>query len=579
MKSVILLLLIVCIIAPQIWAQTPIPVDGWPYKTRCIEFGNWIPRLNLEEGRMHLYFTAKTGEVDKFELDGSFSTGWPLQYDSTTWRDTPIILDIDHDGLNEMLCSGWGGGDGQGPFSFYLFDDNGALMSGFPVYLGLNNYCVADLDGDNEYEIIAHDFDNDMIYCIDRFGNPKPGWPLSIELIHYPNAYTGGPSVGDLDLDGKNEVLFSTSRYIYAFRYDGTMQEGFPIQLQADTAFGYFSDGPSLVDVDHDGYTEIVTEAVENNLTYFNSMIIIYEHDGTLKEGWPKYLNGKYIWSAIIPSDINGDGQIDLIFDTDSLNAIDLNGNPLPGWPAPTPESPEGYGSIVYGDFAVLDIDGDGDQEIFFDHNAFYPDSMGQDSLWYYGHSYQFGVDHLGQSLTGFPMRIKGMSAGHPPTMGLEPNSSHIYLSVASMFFLPTIGADTLFVELFRFPDSTGAPNQWPMVSHDNLMTRNYNFVDNVTSIANDIPPPLPKSVVLKQNYPNPFNPQTTISYSLPKASLVTIDIYDLLGRKLETLFDGKKDAGSYSIIWDASERSSGIYFCRIKAGEISINRKMALLK
>jgi hypothetical protein len=89
----------------------------------------------------------------------------------------------------------------------------------------------------------------------------------------------------------------------------------------------------------------------------------------------------------------------------------------------------------------------------------------------------------------------------------------------------------------------------------------------------------LPGNFALLQNYPNPFNSQTTISYSLPKASLVTIDIYDLLGRKLETLVKANQNAGSYSIIWDASERSSGIYFCRIKAGEILINRKMVLVK
>ncbi|HBC47969.1 MAG TPA: hypothetical protein DEO84_08565 [candidate division Zixibacteria bacterium] len=77
----------------------------------------------------------------------------------------------------------------------------------------------------------------------------------------------------------------------------------------------------------------------------------------------------------------------------------------------------------------------------------------------------------------------------------------------------------------------------------------------------------------------NTLNAQTTISYSLPKASLVTIDIYDLLGRKLETLVESNQEAGCYSVVWDAKDRSSGIYLCRIKAGEMSISRKMVLLK
>jgi hypothetical protein len=89
----------------------------------------------------------------------------------------------------------------------------------------------------------------------------------------------------------------------------------------------------------------------------------------------------------------------------------------------------------------------------------------------------------------------------------------------------------------------------------------------------------LPVAIALVQNYPNPFNPTTAISYQLSAASRTTIVIYDLTGREVVTLVDGLKDAGSYSVVWDASKNASGIYFCRMVAGTYTATKKMVLMK
>jgi parallel beta-helix repeat protein len=89
----------------------------------------------------------------------------------------------------------------------------------------------------------------------------------------------------------------------------------------------------------------------------------------------------------------------------------------------------------------------------------------------------------------------------------------------------------------------------------------------------------VPNKFSISQNYPNPFNSSTTIKYDLPKAGRVSIKVYDLLGRKVETLVDEDKQAGQHSAIWDASAYSSGVYFYRIKAGDFTQTRKMILLK
>ncbi len=89
----------------------------------------------------------------------------------------------------------------------------------------------------------------------------------------------------------------------------------------------------------------------------------------------------------------------------------------------------------------------------------------------------------------------------------------------------------------------------------------------------------LPEKFALSQNYPNPFNPSTRINYSVPEFSRVKITIYDIMGRKVKTLLDEEKSAGNYSLDWDASNLSSGVYIYRMRAGNFSTGRKCMLLK
>jgi Secretion system C-terminal sorting domain len=90
---------------------------------------------------------------------------------------------------------------------------------------------------------------------------------------------------------------------------------------------------------------------------------------------------------------------------------------------------------------------------------------------------------------------------------------------------------------------------------------------------------PVPEKFALLQNYPNPFNPTTTIAYSLPARAHVTLQIYDVLGREVRTLVDEYQSAGSHTALFDASKLSSGVYFYRITAGELTSVKKLVLIK
>jgi hypothetical protein len=89
----------------------------------------------------------------------------------------------------------------------------------------------------------------------------------------------------------------------------------------------------------------------------------------------------------------------------------------------------------------------------------------------------------------------------------------------------------------------------------------------------------IPLVYALEQNYPNPFNPSTTIKFTLPKTSNVTLTVFNILGQKVATLFDGRMNAGAQVVRFDATMLSSGVYIYRLEAGDFRSQKKMMLLK
>ena len=88
-----------------------------------------------------------------------------------------------------------------------------------------------------------------------------------------------------------------------------------------------------------------------------------------------------------------------------------------------------------------------------------------------------------------------------------------------------------------------------------------------------------PDGYALEQNYPNPFNPVTNIKFSIPKAGLVTIRVYDITGREVTTLVNNKLAAGTYNLDFDGSKLSSGMYFYSLETTDYRETKKMVLLK
>lgn len=105
------------------------------------------------------------------------------------------------------------------------------------------------------------------------------------------------------------------------------------------------------------------------------------------------------------------------------------------------------------------------------------------------------------------------------------------------------------------------------------------NVTVELPSVVEDKENVIPKDFFLSQNYPNPFNPQTTIYFGIPKSSTVNITIYNLKGEIVKELFIGRKQAGSYFVVWDARNIPSGMYLIRFQAGDFIQIKKCLLLK
>ena len=149
-----------------------------------------------------------------------------------------------------------------------------------------------------------------------------------------------------------------------------------------------------------------------------------------------------------------------------------------------------------------------------------------------------------------------------------------------------TIGTNWVTIGSVKAAVLSNSPKQYSY-SDKNLQSGKYQYrlkmIDNdgtfeyskiiETEVA------VPQNYELNQNFPNPFNPNTVISYSLPSASNVKLIVFNSLGQTVKVLENGFKNAGTYSVNFNAAELPSGTYFYKIEAGQFSQIKKMILLK
>lgn len=184
---------------------------------------------------------------------------------------------------------------------------------------------------------------------------------------------------------------------------------------------------------------------------------------------------------------------------------------------------------------------------------------------------YANGDIHMAYSVDGGGSWSQPVNMTNSPSPGCAPgdcDSDH-WSSVADRV------DGNLHVFYVNDKDAGGIPQTEGTVTVNPVMYMEY--PNPVTSIDDN--PSVPSTFRLAQNYPNPFNAKTNINFKLENESDVELSVYDITGAKVQTLVNGRMDAGEHSVNWDASDVASGVYYYKLNANGEQSTRKMTLLK
>lgn len=272
---------------------------------------------------------------------------------------------------------------------------------------------------------------------------------------------------------------------------------------------------------------------------------------------------------------INYNGSFELS-DLGELEAGDHLDHPTPAWDVLT----EGSGAAT---FTIVEDSEDDDNRALMvefegiDTNPWGIEILNQPVNMAEGDTYQYTVSLKADTDT----RIAHLEIGRPgPDYGGDANwtsrlSEEVTLSTEwteyTFEFQPN--AEDLAADFMRAPfKMSHDANDGATIYIDNLQIEK---VDGVSNEGNT----QPLTYELNQNYPNPFNPSTTISYTIPEAADVKLEVYNILGQRVLTLIDEHQSAGVKQVNFDASNLASGVYLYRIQTDNFMQSRRMTLIK
>ena len=576
----------------------------------------------------------KVSAVDTFLCESDFSPvvsqetmpgeleNFPLAFNVAT-SSHPAVGDIDGDGDLEIVLASdevyaWNHDGSE------LIDGDDDSQTNGPLTnvngdFGLGGVVLADLDGEPGLEIIVSERGNAReIHVYKADGSMLPGWPRALQ-----NSYNWAtPAVGDVDGDGDNEVVVNdTGGRTFVWHHDGTeLRDGDDnpatdgVFLDRDEGWNYSS--PALFDLDGDGAAEIIFGTMYWDS---NNALLAYSSDGTQVRGFPFATDYAIIICSPAVADLNGDGDHEIIFFTESkqLYVLEHDGELYPGFPITfSSDWDDSPGPSP----AVGNFDDDADYEILWPINSgsFRMDLVVVDT--------GIGDNTAGDIMTGWPVQLPCNSEGSPVVGDITGDGMADILQPVGNSETET--PDLLYafsaegVGLVGFPirmdghcrttpiiddvdgdhDVDIVYGAWDRLLHVWDMPADYNpglvpwptYQGNSerTGVARQVSPTpveddlLPRAFTVMPPHPNPFNPVTKIRlYVAPGPDTrLEVAVFDLRGRRVRQLFGGDAGPGWHDLTWDGRDdggrgQASGIYFVRARQARETATFKMTLVK
>lgn len=575
----------------SVGASTSAPIlEGWPVVLPSGEskgsptFANLILDTSLEVVFGWSYPMALNADGGDFvDGDNNFLTTGIFadigNGDSKFWN-SPAVWDLDGDMVQEAVFCAWQIGGGNG--NMYVIDATGAIEPGWPQPLGAQPWstaAVGDVDGDGDYEIFVTSGSSVGQYRGALFGFHHDGTEIidgdlngATNGVFYKSAsatakyWYGSPALADLDNDGEEEIILlektshdaPTVSKLYAFDENGVVRAGFPY---AAPLLGSTS-SPVVADIDDNEDLEIIF-VTENR-------IVVLNHNGSVyTAGWPKNLPAlptsasiKDYMSCPAVGDINGDGDLDITLGwlDGTLYAWRANdGVALSGFPVSLPTSGTDFEKYLHSPI-IGNIDGDTNPEVIV--------SSGKNEL--------FAVKANGSAVPGFPLTIGGVMYGSPAIWDIDYDG-HVNLIVQT---------DAPILEVYDFVGVNFHPAEhpWPMFRHDQRKTGRYSE-PILVDVNGELDAPAPPMARVHAPRPNPFPERVQLPFDVPEGgAAVAVRVFDVRGREVRTLADGRFPGGAFRISWDGRSANGhalapGVYFAKLAIGDATFTQKLTLVR